>query len=91
MNSDFFFYKSAPFYSKEIVSGREIAKDPENIKEGFAVVTNIQCFSKYIKCLENNCCQSSHNSNKLSLCGMTYKVRMWWGGTKVLGPQKKSI
>ena len=50
----FFSIKVFHFIQKVIVSGREIAKDPENIKYAFVVFTNIQCFSKYIEWLENN-------------------------------------
>ena len=50
----FFSIKVLHFIQKVIVSGREIAKDPENITYAFVVFTNIQCFSKYIEWLENN-------------------------------------
>lgn len=52
MNSDFSI--KCHFIQKEIVSEREIAKDPENIKYAFVVFTNIQCFFQIYQWLENN-------------------------------------
>lgn len=87
MNSGFF-YKSAPF-SKEIVSEREIAKDPENIKYAFVVFTNIQCFSKYIEWLENNGVRATIVAINLSY-GTHIKLE-WGHGNNGFRTEKKKF